>query len=711
MTGSLFSKNWYRVSALRPQVKHYVQVQRHYYRDEVWYVIATKTNQSHLRVNGPAYYLFKQFDGIRSVDEVWQASLAALGDDAPSQDEVVNLLSELFEATVLDFQQQSDVDQLFENHRNKQSQTTRARHGNPLFMRFALFDPDMLVQRLVPSFGRLFRQSMLYAWLLLCLIALLCAGYAWPELSAALSDDLTSTRNLIIIWLVFPVMKLLHELAHALAVRRWGGEVHELGVALLVLLPVPYVDASQSAGFANKYRRMAVAGAGIIVESTFACLALLVWLVVEPGLVRDVAFNVMLTGSVSCLLFNGNPLLKFDAYYVLSDAIEVPSLASRSTRYLLYLLQRYVFGIEARSPVTAKGERRWFVSYGLISLGYRLTLTFGICLFVASQYFFIGVGLAIWAFTAQIILPIAKGLKFLLTDDRLHAQRWRANGATLCALAGFVGLTGFVQLPHVSEARGVVWPTDDAIVRTGTDCLVEAVLVANGVTVNAGTPVIACEKTLLLSEVAQLRAELRAARAAAYATRNRVERNLLDNEVLVAEELLGIAEQKLARATIVSNGTGSLHLPDAHNLEGRYFEQGALVGYLLSDSNVSIRTMLAQERFVLLGDRINAVEVMTMTRPRVQSSQVIRRVPAASEHLPSPALGVPGGGELLVRADEQQVDRLEEAAFELEVALPEAFRSALVGEAVRVRFDHGAEPLAVQIYRQVQLLLLRRFNV
>ncbi len=711
MAESLFSKQWYRVSGLRPQVKNHVIVRRHYYRRELWYVISTKTNAAHMRINSAAYYLFRQFNGERTVEDIWNDSLAALDDDAPTQDEVVGLLSELFDATAVDFQQQSDVDQLFDNHRSQQARNAKSKHLNPLFMRFTLFDPDKLVQRMLPALQGLFSRNMLIAWVALCLVSLVAAAYSAADIGRALGEDLTSARNLIIMWFVFPLMKLLHELAHALAVRRWGGEVHEFGVALLVLLPVPYVDASESAGFANKYRRMAVAGAGIVVESSLACLALLVWVAVEPGLVRDIAFNVMLTGSVSCLLFNGNPLLKFDSYYVLSDAIEIPALASRSSRYLLYLIQRYAFGMVVRSPVTAEGERAWLVGYGLIATIYRLTLSFGICLFVASEYFFIGVALAIWAAFAQLVMPLLKGLRFILVDPRLQTHRWRANALVSVFLAGFVGLTGFVQLPHVTETRGVVWPVDDAMIRAETDCLVEEVLVANGQTLEPGVQVLHCDTTLLQSEVAQLQAELLGARAAVYSTRDRVERSMRKNEVQIAEELLAKAQQKLAKTTIVSSASGALFVPDSSNLEGRFFRQGELVGYLLSDENISIRSMLEQERSVLLGDRFDGVEVMTMSRPRFHTTHIVRRLPAATEQLVSPALGTQGGGDLALRNEDEQGPRLREPAFELEIALPKELRSSLVGEALRVRLDHGSESLAAQSYRQLQLLLLRRFNV
>ena len=106
-------------------------------------------------------------------------------------------------------------------------------------------------------------------------------------------------------------MKALHELGHSYAVKRWGGEVHEIGIMFLVFMPVPYVDASESAGFQSKWQRAFVGAAGILVEIFLASLALFIWLNAEEGLVRAFAFNVMLIGGVSTLFFNGNPLLRF----------------------------------------------------------------------------------------------------------------------------------------------------------------------------------------------------------------------------------------------------------------------------------------------------------------------------------------------------------------------------------------------------------------
>src|SRR5690606_4557892 len=185
--------------------------------------------------------------------------------------------------------------------------------------------------------------------------------------------------------------------------------VHEMGVMLLVMMPAPYVDASSATSFSGKWRRIVVSGAGIMVGFGLAAAAMILWTQMEPGLARAAAFNVMLIGSISTLLFNGNPLLRYDAFYILSDWIEIPNLASRANRYVLYLIQHYLLGIEsAENPVTAPGEARWFLFYAVASWIYRMFLTFAIALLVATKLFWVGTALAIFFLFSSLILPLIK---------------------------------------------------------------------------------------------------------------------------------------------------------------------------------------------------------------------------------------------------------------------------------------------------------------
>ncbi len=168
-------------------------------------------------------------------------------------------------------------------------------------------------------------------------------------------------ENLLLMWLVFPVLKLCHEFGHAFAVKARGGEVHEMGVMLLVLTPVPYVDASSAWAFRSKWQRFAVGGAGMMVELFIASIALFLWLAVEPGMFRALLYNIMLIAGISTVLFNANPLLRFDGYYMLMDWLEIPNLRTRSTQYIIYLCEKYLFGgarpsRRSRRPASGRGS-------------------------------------------------------------------------------------------------------------------------------------------------------------------------------------------------------------------------------------------------------------------------------------------------------------------------------------------------------------------
>ena len=226
-----------------------------------------------------------------------------------------------------------------------------------------------------------------------------------------LSDRMLEVDNLLLLALVFPLIKALHELGHATATRAGGGEVHDMGVMLLVLMPVPYVDASAASVLRSRWKRALVGAAGMLVELFVAALAFYVWRAAEPGLVRALCFNVMLVAGVSTLVFNGNPLLRYDAYYVLADLIEMPNLAQRATRYWGYLAERWLLrNRDALDPAETAGERAWFVGYGFTSTLYRLFVTVAIALFIGSRFFFFGVVLAAWAVAMMAVVPLVRAL-------------------------------------------------------------------------------------------------------------------------------------------------------------------------------------------------------------------------------------------------------------------------------------------------------------
>jgi putative peptide zinc metalloprotease protein len=521
--------------------------------------------------------------------------------------------------------------------------------------------------------------------------------------------------NLVLLWFVYPVVKAIHELGHAYATRRWGGEVHEIGIMLLVLSPVPYVDTSSAWAFKDKHRRMVVGAAGIAVELFLGSLALFVWLAVEPGAVRAIAYNVMLICGVSTLLFNGNPLLRFDGYYVLADAIEIPNLGQRANQYLGYLFQRYALGVaDAESPAHSTGERVWMVLYGVSSFFYRVFITFVIVLFIAGKFFVIGVLLALWAVATQVAMPLVKSIQFLTSNPGLRRQRTRAVWTGFGIAAAVLLLLFVVPAPSWTRTEGVIWVPEEAQVRAGAEGFVERLLVAVDSEVKRGQPLVQAEEPFLATRVAVLVAQLEELQAKydAMLPTDRVQAAMVREQIAAAEANLRRARERQAALVFRSSADGRFVVPNAADLPGRFVNKGQLVGYVVEPRELTARVALLQDDIALVRADTKGVEVMFAAWGSDPVDARIRReVPGASLQLPTAVLGSAGGGPIAVDPrDKHGVTALRQV-FQIELAIPGEARSEYLGARVFVRFNHGFEPAGFQLYRALRRLLLRQFNV
>ena len=605
--------------------------------------------------------------------------------------------------------------EVFRRYQRHERMLWRRRLWTPLALRFPLIDPDRFLERTLPWVQPLFGWFGILLWLAVVGTGAVLAASHWTDLTEDIADRVLDPQNLVLLWFVYPVVKTLHELGHAYATRKWGGEVHEIGIMLLVLSPVPYVDASSAWGFRDKRKRMVVGAAGIAVELFLGALALFTWLAVEPGAVRAIAYNVMLISGVSTLLFNGNPLLRFDGYYVLADALEIPNLGSRANQYLGYLFQRYVLGItDAESPAHSTGERVWMVLYGVGSFVYRVFITFVIILFIAGKFFVIGVLLAIWAIATQVLMPIFKSISFLLASPNLRRQRGRAMSTSIGLALGALLLLFVIPAPSWTRTEGVIWVPEEAQVRAGADGFVEQLLAPVDSEVRRGQPLIQAEEPFLATRVAVLNAQLEEliAKYDALVPVDRVQAAMLREEMIAARANLERAREREGELTFRSPASGRFIVPNAADLPGRFVNKGQLVGYVVEPRELTARVALLQDDIALVRQDTRGVEVMLAgwgSRP--VPARIRREVPGASLQLPTAALGSAGGGPIAVDPrDKQGVTTLRQI-FQLELTLPAEVRSEYLGARLFVRFDHGFEPAGFQMYRAFRRLLLRQFNV
>ncbi len=711
---SLYSTYWYRVEQIKPLLRPHTRLFRHLYRGQTWYVLQDPSSNRQHRFNKTAYFLITQMDGEQTIAEIWKNANDKLQDDAPTQDEIIQLLGELHAADVMQSDIPPDTTELFqrqEKHRAKWKQ----RLANPFALRFPLVDPDHFLeqrQHLVqPFLGRV----GLVLWLLIVGSAFVLALLNWPELTLNMKDRVLQPENLLVLWLVYPLVKLLHELAHAFATKIWGGEVHEMGIMLLALTPIPYVEASSSATFPDKRRRMAVAAAGMGMELLVASLALFLWLNIESGRASTVAYNVMLIGGVSTLLFNGNPLLRFDGYYILADWIEIPNLAQRSTRYLGYLLQRYVFGLEdARSPVTAEGERPWFVIYGIAAFCYRMFVLGALALFVSTKFFFIGVIIALWALFSQIVLPAVRNSARLYNSIGGRRRRKRFVLATIGLVTAAAILLFAIPTPLKTRAEGVVSLPEQSRLRAGTDCFIKEIIIPDGTMVEEGDPLIRCEDPFLKAELKVLEANLEEAQARynGEPMQSRVKREILRKEMGSVAVDLSRARERMAELVMHSPGSGLFILPQENSLTGRFVTQGALLGYIMGALKSTVVVVIDQTDITLVREKTRRVELrLAGSLDQIHITEIDRQVPAASDRLPSPVLGTPGGGSIPVNPEDPQGLQTLKKTFQFEFRLAIPKESIRVGERVYALFDHGYEPIALQLFRSVRQLFLSRFHV
>ncbi|MGK0250442.1 MAG: putative peptide zinc metalloprotease protein [Oleispira sp.] len=581
-------------------------------------------------------------------------------------------------------------------------------------MRLPLLDPEKLLAKTAHFVTPLFNRWIAMLWVIVLSTALLLATMHWSVLTSNISDRVLALENLFLMLLIYPVVKIVHEMGHAFAVKKWGGEVHEVGVVFLVFFPVPYVDASAATAFRNKYQRMLVGAIGILVEIFIAATAMIVWVFVEPGLVRALAFNTMVISGVSTVLFNGNPLLRFDAYYVLADWLEIPNLANRSNTYVGYWVKAHLMGVRGgHSPASSRREASWLMGYAVSSYLYRIVIMMTIALFIITKYLFVGAILAMWTLWIGFLLPFAKLVVKPFTDRQLQQQRRHTWSVVIGGISLLVLVLAVIPFPYATYVQGVLTATEKSQVRVGASGFVDVVLVDNDNWVDAGQDIIRLSDPDLDAEKRVLQAQVVEAEASYRASlKNRVDaginRELLDLRRSEYQRVL----DKVSALIVSAPQSGTFILPSSFKLNGRYLSRGELVGNVIDFGQLPVTVMVAEDDINVVRESAQSVEVRFSSHSQtVYPGSVSRIVPASSKELVNEVLAVKAGG-LIVTDPEPSKGKSQafKRYFRLEIDVPDAPRERL-NERVHVLFNHDPEPLLWRWLRDARRVLLRQLNV
>ncbi len=711
-----FSESWYRIAQQRVSLRAHVRVRRQLFRGERWYVLHDPFNNQFYRLRPAAYDFVVRLSSDRTVDAVWNECFEADPENAPGQEEAINLLAQLYAANLLHSALAPDSAQLFERYKKRRQREKRAMLLNIMFARVPLLDPDEFLQR-CQGFSKIaFGRVGLVVWCVVMLAGIKTAIDHWPELMDQ-GEGILAPGNLVWLYLGLVVVKTVHEFGHAFACRRYGGEVHTMGIMFLLFTPVPYMDATASWSFRSRRQRALVGAAGMIVEMFVAALALFVWAATGPGIIHSVAYNMIFVASVSTFLFNANPLLRFDGYYILSDLLDVPNLHQRSTGLLRHGVEKFAFGYrKSRSPARSRREAVWLTVFAISSGCYKVVVFSAILFFLADRFLILGMLMAVVCAIAWVCVPVWRLITYLAGSPRLERTRARAVGVVLGAVAVLVLVLQVMPFPNRFRAPGVLQAKSYSVVVTQASGELEAVLAPDGAMVEAGEPLLRMSSREIDLRLAAARAQLEETEAMQRRALRQATADLspLATRAEAVRRLIGRLEAEKAALIVLAPHRGRWVAPTVRDMIGARMERGTSVGQLIDESQFYFSAIVSQnEASRLFADEIRGSEIKLAgqadTTLPVRDRVVI---PVDRQNLPSAALGWAGGGDLAVNTADRSGTQAAEPFFEVRATVePAAAAHLLHGRGGRIRFELEAEPLLTQWVRRFRQLLQARYGI
>lgn len=696
---------------MKPRLRPHVQITRQHYRGRRWHVVHDPTNNQFYRLSPIAFDLVSLLDGTRTVDEAWKVSLAKFADMAPTQNEVLELLSQLYSSNLLAGDTPPETEQLLMRGRERAKKRALGQAVGLMYFKLRLLNPTPILNFIEPILRPLINKWGFLAWLAFLIYTIGSLAPHWGRLASGV-DTLTSPTNWGWMMAAFVLLKLWHETGHGVICHRYGGQVPEFGAMLLVLVPSPYVDASSCWSFPNKWHRVAVGAGGMMFELFAACIAAHIWLATPDGsFTKQLCFFIMFTSGVSTVVFNANPLMRFDGYYILSDLLEVPNLMTRSTQMLKYLFQRYVYRIkQARIPSTQPGEIAILLIYGVLALVYRIFLFVVITMYVLGLFFFVGLFLAIWTAAMWFVLPMGKFIHWLATSSQLMEHRGRAILTTLAMVAAGAALLGLVPAPDYRRAVGVVESPLTSGVYQGADGFIAQATVRTGQNVKKGD-------VIALLSSPELEAERRYALAAIEEARLKIREAFSKDDtaaVAVGQRSLESLQQQLAdierregELIVRAPHDGTVVAGDPSLMVGAFGKQGTPICMIADTTQRRIAVSVTQDEagwlFQLPREDYRVQMRLASRVNQIIEATTVRPVPSGGRVLPHAALGFGGGGQIQTNPEDKSHRQSTGETFTVYMDAPEgALEHVALGQRVYVRFTLPTKSVLAQALERLE---------
>jgi putative peptide zinc metalloprotease protein len=672
---SAFSESWYQVANERVGILPTVRVHKQLYRDRVWYVLQDSCSEKYFRVTEVAYRFLARLAPEKTVEQHWAEFVMAYPDEAPTQDDVIGLLAQLHQSNLLLYRSAGNSRFLFERFRQQHRRERLSHLLAFLYFRLPVWNPNNFLKVRIGWLSKLFSPIAFGLWCLVLLWGGKTVVENWTSFSGQ-AQGVLSVDNLFWLYVAMFGLKICHEMGHAIVCRKHGGNVHNMGVMFIALAPLPYIDASASWSLRDRWQRAEVGVAGMYVELFIAAIAAVIWSQTAPGFVNSLAFNVMVIGSVSSLLFNGNPLLKFDAYYILSDAMDMPNLYQKAMQQWFWAGKRWILSAQdAEEPATNALERRWYYGYGALSFAYRCFVMGAILLYMADLSLFLGALMLVTLLWMWVISPFSNLVKYLLDSPELRHNRTRAASSTAVVLGLIVAWLAWVPMPYSMTVPGVVQSQQRTVLFAEAGGVLEALRVRDGQYVRAGDVLMVFRHLDLELEhelTGQQLVEVR------WLIRDATERSMADLTALREREafLLGRLddiEGRLNRLTVVAESDGIWAGSVGMDRIGSYVPRHQRLGTLTVGDHKHFVAVVSQDQVsgLLMERETPSGHILLVGSPHApMPTDKLQLIPYQRYELPSAALGIPGGGRIHAQVQNDGRVLANEPFFEVFTVLP-----------------------------------------
>jgi putative peptide zinc metalloprotease protein len=648
------------------------------YNGETFYHLEVKTTSEYFRVGYAEYVFVSLLDGRTGFAEALAVASQQLKEKALGQTQAISIYSWLLENGLGAF---ADSDTT-----SSGASTTVRTPGahkpfwkklNPLWQKIPFGRPDALLRSLQPVLGWIFSGPATILAMMLMVVAGLTLSANWERFTAS-SANVVSQQNWLWLLMAWIALKFFHEIGHALVCHRYGGNIRETGLVIAFFAPLAYVDASSCWSFRSRWQRIHTALAGVYVELIIASLSILAWKWCDSVVLRHVLQNTIIMASVSTLLFNLNPLMKFDGYYVLSDLLQIPNLSTQANSVITDLARRVFFGDSGSRP-TVIGRQRWvLMTYGAAAMVWRLLVT--LSLLIMASVLFHGAGLALAA--VGVVLWFGRPLwGFLRSLNHLrvqHPERLFRASLVSSGLMGvlFAALFGLPS-PVMTTAPGVVDFTDGEVVRAETPGFIEAIHVKNGQVVNAGDLLLTLRNEDVTTKLLDLQKQLAQQELRVQTASGEHNLGALNVFQGTRESLLRQlheCQKQKDGLEIRAGRSGQVISRDLHNLSGTFASAGMELMTIGVEEDKELKLSIGQRDLSIAAGLVGqSVKVRIGTHDAVRAT-LVRVNPRASRSIPHPSLAATNGGPLAV----SQMDERESASSKDRLRLTEHRFTAVV---------------------------------